>query len=78
MRQGCYAGWGMGKMNILRGWFCMTRSWLSFDNRLTLSGTGRLLQPAVVTAASGTPNGTAGGDANGWGDDELAAEIYGQ
>ena len=56
----------------------MTRSWLSFADRLTLSGTGRLLQPAVVTAASGTPNGAAGGDANGWGDDELAAEIYGQ
>jgi hypothetical protein len=47
-------------------------------HRLTLSGTGRLLLPAAVTAASGTPNGTAGGDADGWGDDELAAEIYGQ
>ena len=56
----------------------MTRSWRSFAIRLTLSGTGRLLQPAVVTAVSGTPNGTAGGDASGWGDDELAAEIYGQ
>ena len=50
----------------------------SAADRLTLSGTGRLLLPAAVTAASGTSNGTAGADADGWGDDELAAEIYGQ
>jgi hypothetical protein len=34
--------------------------------------------PAAAPVASGTPNGKAGGDADGWGDDELAAEIYGQ
>ena len=48
-------------------------------HRLTLSGTGRLLMPAAAPVAGSTPNGkAAGGDADGWGDDELAAEIYGQ
>lgn len=44
-----------------------------------MSGTGRLLMPAATPAAAGATNGkTAGGDADGWGDDELAMEIYGQ
>lgn len=46
---------------------------------MTLSGTGRLLMPAAAPAMAGAAaNGKAGGDADGWGDDELAMQIYGQ
>ena len=45
--------------------------------RLTLSGTGRPLAAGAAGAAAGG-DAAGGADANGWGDDELAMEIYGQ